>query len=168
LSHIASSNSDRLCASVQRLAVQLQARRRVGVSILHDIPAAGLTAATACSTAQRKTVHCHSCSRAFGRHLPAAALPTADSSVMSLLTTRHWWHSRDGMRVAGAASGETDTNRRSRSPERPSADRRLRVELEILRRVRHGLLPIPARTEHVRCADVVGRALHQVVAFGAR
>ena len=28
---------------VQRLAVQLQARRRVGVSILHDIPAAGLS-----------------------------------------------------------------------------------------------------------------------------
>jgi hypothetical protein len=28
---------------VQRLAVQLQARRRAGVSILHDIPAAGLS-----------------------------------------------------------------------------------------------------------------------------
>jgi hypothetical protein len=37
-----------LSASAQRLAVQLQARRRVGASILHDIPAAGLSAATAC------------------------------------------------------------------------------------------------------------------------
>jgi len=36
---------------VQRLAVQLQARRRVGLSILHDVAAAGLPAATACSTA---------------------------------------------------------------------------------------------------------------------
>src|SRR5664279_2104790 len=35
-------------ASAQRFAVQLQARRRVGVSILHDIPAAGLSAVTAC------------------------------------------------------------------------------------------------------------------------
>src|SRR5512138_1834549 len=34
--------------SAERLAVHLRARRRVGRSILHDVPAAGLSAATAC------------------------------------------------------------------------------------------------------------------------
>ena len=37
---------------VQRFAVQLQARRRAGASILHDVSAAGLPAATACSAAE--------------------------------------------------------------------------------------------------------------------
>jgi hypothetical protein len=37
--------------SGERFAVQLQARRRAGFSILHDVPAAGLAAATACSPA---------------------------------------------------------------------------------------------------------------------